>query len=169
VSPSVGERAERITQERLFPDLYPWIGTSRPLQALREEIEERLSKNWRDVRLRLLPSESKHKSLAGIGLTCARLFNKLNYEKKQAFFKEELMKVKMYEIDKKYYCEYNETLGVNAQAVIQKNDETWNAFYELLKLRKTGKATTAYQVRSPPGYWKDRLTGKKEIHIPRAC
>jgi hypothetical protein len=52
-----------------------------PLQALREEIEERLKKNHRTVRLRLLPSESKYKDLMGIGLTCARLFNELNYEK----------------------------------------------------------------------------------------
>jgi hypothetical protein len=31
-----------------------------------------------------------------------------------------------YEINRKYYYKYNEVLGVNAQAVIQKNDEAWN-------------------------------------------
>jgi len=70
----------------------PADGHPDPLQALREEIEERLSDNWRDVRLRLLPTESEHESLMGIGLTCARLFNELNYEKRQAFFKGELTK-----------------------------------------------------------------------------
>ena len=97
-------------------------GRPSPLQALREDIEERFKKNRRTVRLRLLPSESGHSDLMGIGLTCARLFNELNYEKRQAFFKGELTRKKYYEINRKYYYKYNETLGVNAQAVIQKND-----------------------------------------------
>ncbi|MDT7890116.1 MAG: hypothetical protein RQ885_14235 [Desulfurococcales archaeon] len=91
---------------------------SQPLQALREEIEERLKKNLRTARLRLLPSESGHRDLMGIGLTCARLWNELNYEKRQAFFKGELTRKKYYEINKKYYYRYNEVLGVNAQAAI---------------------------------------------------
>jgi len=45
-------------------------GDPDPLQALREEIVERLNSNWRDVRLRLLPTEVEHGSLMGIGLTC---------------------------------------------------------------------------------------------------
>jgi hypothetical protein len=69
-------------------------GHPNPLQALREEIEERLSENRRTVRLRLLPKENEHESLIGIGLTCARLFNELNYEKRQAFFKGELTRKK---------------------------------------------------------------------------
>jgi len=88
---SMGECARRMTQGETTPNLYPWMG-ARPLQALREEIKERLSESWRTVRLRLLPSESGHESLMGIGLTCARLFNELNYEKRQAFFKGGLTK-----------------------------------------------------------------------------
>jgi transposase len=83
-----------------------------PLQALREEIEERLKKNLRTARLRMLPSESEHRDLMGIGLTCARLFNELNYGKRQAFFKGELSPMKYYEINKKYYHKYKEVLGV---------------------------------------------------------
>jgi putative transposase len=111
-----------MTQGGRLPDHYSWMGIPTPLQALREEIEERLSDNRRTVRLRLLPTENEHESLIGIGLTCARLFNELNYEKRQAFFKGELTKKKYYEINRKYYYKYNETLGVNAQAIIQKND-----------------------------------------------
>jgi transposase len=83
-----------------------------PLQALREEIEEGLKKNCRTARLRLLLSESGRRDLMGIGLTCARLFNELNYEKRQAFFKGDLSPEKYYEINKKYYCKYKEVLGV---------------------------------------------------------
>ncbi|MDT7888000.1 MAG: hypothetical protein RQ885_03385 [Desulfurococcales archaeon] len=60
-----------------------------------------------------------------ISLACARLWNELNYEKRQAFFKSKPTK-RNYEINRKYYYKYNEVLGVNAQAVIQKNDEAWN-------------------------------------------
>jgi hypothetical protein len=83
-------------------------GHLNPLQALRDEIEERLIDNWRDVRLRLLPKENEHESLMGIGLTCARLFNELNYEKRQAFFKGKPARKKNHEINKKYYHKYNE-------------------------------------------------------------
>jgi len=131
----------------------------------RERSEERLKKNRRTVRLRLLPTENEHENLMGIGLTCARLWNELNYEKRQAFFKGELSRKKYYEINKKYYYRYNETLGVNAQAVIQKNDEAWNAFFNQLDLRKQGRLPKHIKKVSPPGYWKNRLTGEKKIHI----
>jgi putative transposase len=163
--PSVGERAGRMTQGGTTPRSLLTGGRPDPLQALREEIEERLSDNWRDVRLRLLPSESEHRDLMGIGLTCARLWNELNYEKRQAFFNGELTPEKYYEINRKYYYKYNETLGVNAQAVIQKNDEAWNVFFKQLDLKKQGRLPPHIRKVSPPGYWKDRETGEKEIHI----
>jgi hypothetical protein len=90
VAPSVGEVLGRMTQGGTIPRFVPAGGDPDPLQALREEIEERLSDNWRDVRLRLLPSDVEYESLMGIGLTCVRLYNELNYEKRQAFFKGEL-------------------------------------------------------------------------------
>jgi transposase len=101
-----------MTQGGTTPRSLPTDGYPNPLQALREEIEERLKKNLGTVRLRMLPSESEHRDLMGIGLTCARLFNELNYEKRQAFFKGELSPEKYYEINKKYYHKYKEVLGV---------------------------------------------------------
>ena len=56
-------------------------------------------------------------------------------------------------------------IGVNAGQVVNKNDEAWNAFFELLKLRKQGKLPPHIKKVSPPGYWKDRETGEKKIHI----
>jgi hypothetical protein len=119
LSPSVGEVLGRMIQRGTIPRFVLTDGDPDLLQALKEEIEERLSDNWRDVRLGLLPTGVEHGSLMGIGLTCVRLYNELNYEKRQAFFKGELTRAKMYEIDRKYYYKYNEVLGVNAQAVIQ--------------------------------------------------
>jgi putative transposase len=136
-------------------------GHPNPLQALREEIEERLKKNCRTVRLRLLLSESGHRGLMGIGLTCARLFNELNYEKRQAFFNRELTRKKNYEINRKYYYKYNETLGVNAQAVIQKNDETWNVFFKQLDLRKQGRLPLHIRKVSPQVIGRTGLQGRR--------
>ncbi len=51
-----------------------------------------------------------------------------------------------------------EVLGVNAQAVIQKNEEAWKSFFKLLDLRKQGKLPPHIKKISPPGYWKDRLS-----------
>jgi putative transposase len=107
-----------------------------------------------------MPSEGEYEGLMGIGLTYARLFNELSYEKRQAFFNGGLTKKRNYEIDSRYYYR-SEVLGVNAQAVIQKNDEVWKAFYELLKLRRQGRLPPHVEKISPPGYWKDRLTGKR--------
>jgi putative transposase len=163
--PSVGKVFKRMTQGGTTPRSLPADGHPNPLQALREEIVERLSENRRTARLRLLPSESGHRDLMGIGLTCARLFNELNYEKRHAFFKGGLTSEKYYEINKKYYYKYNETLGVNAQAAIQKNDEVWSTFFKQLDLRKQDRLPPNIRKVSPPGYWKNKLTGEKKIHI----
>jgi hypothetical protein len=162
LSPPVGEVLGGMTQGGTIPRFVLTGGDLDPLRALREEIERRLSDNWRIVRLRLLPIEVEHESLMGIGLTCVKLYNEVNYEKSQAFFKGELTRDKMCEIDRRYYYKYKDVLGVNAQAVIQKNDEAWNSFFELLKLKNQGKLPPHIRKVSPPGYWKDRFTGKKE-------
>lgn len=164
MSPPVGEVLGRMTQGGTIPRFVLTDGDPDPLQALKKEIEERLSSNWRDVKLRLLSTEVEHGSLMGIGLTCVKLYNELNYEKRQAYFKGELTRDKMYEIDRRYYYKYNEVPGVNAQAVIQKSDEAWKSFFELLKLKKQGKLPPHIRKVSPPGYRKDRFTGKKDIY-----
>jgi len=99
LAPPVGEVLGRMTQGGTIPRIVLTDGDPDPLKALKEEIAERLNSNWRDVRLRLLPIEVEHESLMGIGLTCVKLYNELNYEKRQAFFKGELTRDKMNEID----------------------------------------------------------------------
>jgi putative transposase len=99
-------------------------------------------------------------------LACARLWNELNYERRQAFFNGELLPGKRDEINRRYYHKYKGVLGVNAGQVVNKNDEAWNAFFELLKLGKQGKLPPFMKKKlSLPGYWKDRETGEKKIHI----
>jgi len=54
-------------------------------------------------------------------------------------------------------------LGVNAQAVMQKNNEAWNSLFSLLKLRKENKLPPHMEYVSPPRYWKDKETGKRKL------
>ena len=128
---------------------------SDPLQAFKKEIERRKRSNKRTVRLRLFPNRYEQETLFDIGLACARLWNELNYEKRNAFFNGELSPGKRDEINKKYYHRYKEVLGVNAGQVVNKNDEAWSAFFELLDLRKQRRLPPHIRKLSPPGYWKD--------------
>nr|WP_291766614.1 hypothetical protein [Caldivirga sp. UBA161] len=54
----------------------------------------------------------------------------------------------------KYYQKYRDRLGVNAQAILQKNNEAWASFFTMLRLKKEGKLPPRNHV-SPPGYWKE--------------
>ena len=139
-----------------------------PLQSFRELVEKRKKSNKRAVRLRLLPEKHEEEMLFNIGLASVRLWNELNYEKRQLFFKDDLTLEKREEINRRYYHKYKKYknfLGVNAGQIINKNEETWDSFFELLKMKRQGRLPPHIRKISPPGYWKDRITGEKKIHI----
>jgi len=136
-----------------------------PLQSFRGLVEKRKKSSKRTVRLRLFPEEHEEKILFDIGLTSVRLWNELNYEKRQLFFKNDLTPEKRIEINRKYYHKYKNFLGVNAGQIINKNEEAWDSFFELLKMKRQRRLPPHIRKISPPGYWKDRITGEKKIHI----
>ncbi|MDT7889921.1 MAG: hypothetical protein RQ885_13235 [Desulfurococcales archaeon] len=65
-----------------------------PLEAFKKQIERRKRGRRRTNRVVLFPNKYEDEVLFDIGLACAMLWNELNYEKKQAFFKGELKKNK---------------------------------------------------------------------------
>ncbi|MDT7887737.1 MAG: hypothetical protein RQ885_02020 [Desulfurococcales archaeon] len=87
------------------PEAYP-PKTPDSLETFRELIERRKKSSKRTVRLRLFPNRYEEEVLFDIGLACARLWNELSYEKRQAFFNRELSPGKRDEINKKYYHKY---------------------------------------------------------------
>jgi putative transposase len=87
----------------------------------------------------------------------------LNFERRQQFFSSK--GVNFRGTWSKYYEKYKEILGVNAQAVLQKNNEDWNSFFSLLRLKKEGKLPPHMNHVSPPGYWKDKETGRRKLII----
>jgi transposase len=76
-----------------------------PLEAFKKQIERRKRSNKRIVRLRLFPNRYEQETLFDIGLACTRLWNELNYDKRNAFFNRELSPEKRDKINKKYYHE----------------------------------------------------------------
>jgi putative transposase len=110
--------------------------------------------------VRLLPNGFQGRKLRRLASISAKLFNEVNYERRQQFFRGE--KVDFERTWDKYYEKYREELGVNAQAVMQKNNEAWNSFFSLLKLKKEGKLPPHMKRVSPPKYWKDRETKKRK-------
>jgi len=68
--------------------------------------------------VRLLPNGFQERKLKRLANISAKLFNEINYERRQQFFQQHYV-----DFDTtwdKYYEKYKEELGVNAQAVMQK-------------------------------------------------
>ncbi|QXJ32433.1 RNA-guided endonuclease InsQ/TnpB family protein [Saccharolobus shibatae] len=117
--------------------------------------------NRRTNIVRLLPNGYQHKKLLILADTSAKLFNELNYDRRQQFFHGE--KVDFEDTWNKYYNKYKHILGsANAQAVMQKNNEAWNSFFSLLRLKKEGKLPPHMSHISPPRYWKDRENKRRK-------
>lgn len=79
----------------------------------------------------LAPTEKQHQRLLEIADACARLWNELNYRRRQSFFKG-----KINWESKDLYDKYKSMVGsTTAQQIQRKNDEAWKSFFALLKLR----------------------------------
>jgi putative transposase len=63
------------------------------------------------------------------------------------------------------YRKYNVVLGVNAGQVINLNNDSWRSFKTLLRLCKQGKLPKFMGKPSPPGFWKDKLLGRRLLRI----
>ncbi|MFP3293134.1 MAG: transposase [Nitrososphaeria archaeon] len=126
-----------------------------------EGIREVKYTNRRANVVRLLPNGFQGRELRRLASISARLFNEVNYERRQQFFHGE--KVDLEGTWDKYYERYKGALGVNAQAVLQKNNEAWSSFFSLLKRKREGKLPPNVRRVSPPKYWKDR--GSKERRL----
>ena len=89
---------------------------------------------------------------------CARMYNEINYKRRQSFFRGEFD----WNTDE-FYHKYKKSVGAaTAQQIIRKNDEAWKSFFALLKAYKKGKID---EKPHPPGYWKDRATGTRILRI----
>ncbi|MFP3491433.1 MAG: transposase, partial [Vulcanisaeta sp.] len=111
----------------------------------------------------MFPNGAQERKLRRLADATAKLWNELNFERRQQFFSSK--GVDFRGTWSKYYEKYRGVLGVNAQAVMQKNNEDWNSFFTLLNLKREGKLPPHMRRVSPPGYWKDRETGRRRLII----
>ena len=123
-----------------------------------EGVYEVKYENKRANVVRLLPNGYQERKLRKLADTSAKLFNEVNYERRQQFFRGE--KVDFKSTWNKYYEKYKGILGVNAQAVLQKNNEAWSSFFSIIKLKKQGKLPPRMNNISPPRYWKEEKKRK---------
>ncbi|QKQ99885.1 transposase [Metallosphaera tengchongensis] len=108
--------------------------------------------NVRTTVVRLFPSGAQQKKIRRLADASARLYNEVNYERRQQFFKDKRVDFKG--TWDKYYEKYKRILGsANAQAVLQKDNEAWSSFFSLLKNKDSLPPFTKHV--SPPGYWKE--------------
>jgi len=117
-----------------------------------EGIYEVEYENRRTNVVRLLPNGFQERKLRKLADASARLFNEVNYERRQQFFQQHQVDFKS--TWDKYYEKYKGILGVNTQAILQKNNEAWSSFFSLLNLKKKGKLPPHMNRVSPPRYWK---------------
>jgi putative transposase len=119
--------------------------------------------NMRTVRLRLLPSGAQERRLRKLADATAKLWNELNYTRLIQF--RESSRVDFKGTGHELYHKYKSVLGVNAGQVINLNNWAWKSYFETLRLYRQGKLPRFYGRPSPPGFWKDRLLGKRRLII----
>jgi len=130
-----------------------------------EGIKEIKHNNKRTIVIRLLPNGFQERKLRRLADISAKLFNEINYERRQQFFHRG--KVDLKGTYDKYYEKYRGELGsANAQQVLNKNNEAWSSFFSLLKLRKENKLPLHMNRVSPPSYWKNE-SGRKLMLVVR--
>lgn len=103
------------------------------------------------------PSKAEEPVLYALLDNSARLYNELNYQRRQSYFAGSIS----WDYDELYHY-YKKLIGsTTAQQIVRKNTESWKSYFALLNRWYAGELK-ANKPR-PPGYWKDRGTGKRVL------
>ena len=149
-----------------LPTVFTTLGTqssSTPKSKDRGGKSRNGNEEIRTVRLRLLPNGSQERKLRRIADATARLWNELNYVRLVQF--RESGEVDFKGTEHEFYHRYKDRLGVNAGQVINLNNWMWNSFFELSRQYEQGKLPKFMNKPSPPGFWKDKLLGRRLLII----
>jgi len=142
-----------------YPTLFTTLGTRSSRARGKGDKEQ----NRRTIRLRLLPNGSQERKLRKLADATAKLWNELNYARLVQF--RASGKVDFKGTGREFYRKYNVVLGVNAGQVINLNNDSWRSFKTLLRLYKQGKLPKFMNKPSPPGFWKDKVFGRRLLRI----
>ena len=147
-----------------YPTLFTTLGTpySSP-PKLKGRGGKSRNEYMRTVRLRLLLNGAQERRLRKLADATAKLWNELNYARLVQF--RTSGKVDFKGTGHEFYHKYNVVLSVNAGVVIQLNNQAWNSFFKLLKLHRQGKLPKFNGKPSPPGFWRDKVLGRRLLII----
>jgi len=95
-------------------------------------------------------SEAKLKALCSLA---SKLWNEVNYVRRRQFFESKGVDLKG--TYKEFYEKYKALIGsATVQQILNKNDEAWKSFFEMLKAKKEGRLPPFIAKVNPPGYKK---------------
>jgi putative transposase len=88
----------------------------------------------------LAPTKKQCQQLLEIADACARLWNELNYRRRQSFFKGKINWER-----RDLYNKYKGIIGsATAQQIQRKNNEAWKSFFTLLRQKAEEKTPTTH-------------------------
>jgi putative transposase len=91
---------------------------------------------------------------------CARLYNEVNFERRQAYIHYKRLEWH----PKRLYEKCAPLIGsATAQQIINKNNEAWRSFLKLKRVERLSKLPKHIEKVSMPRYWKRK--GKRELRI----
>jgi len=103
--------------------------------------------------VKLTPDKDAEAKLKALCSLASKLWNEVNYARRQQFFSNGKVDLKC--TYKEFYERYKKLIGsATAQQILNKNNEAWSSFFDLLKAKKEGKLPTFITKVSPPGYKK---------------
>ncbi|MFP3316658.1 MAG: transposase [Caldivirga sp.] len=146
-----------------LPTVFTTLGTQSYTPKSKGRGRKSRNEEMRTVRLRLLPNGSQERRLRKLADATAKLWNELNYVRLVQY--RASGKVNFKDTEHEFYYRFNSVLSVNAGQVINLNNWAWKSFFETLRLYRQGKLPRFYGKPSPPGFWKDRLLGKRRLII----
>ncbi len=106
----------------------------------------------RTVTVKLQPSKEQEKALFKLADTGAKVWNRVNYLRRQEFF--EGKPVDFNRTEKTVYEEFKKEIGsATVQQICRKNAEAWRSFFTLIKKKKEGELPEDFKPK-PPNYLK---------------
>ncbi|NJE10469.1 RNA-guided endonuclease TnpB family protein [Thermococcus sp. MAR1] len=112
----------------------------------------------RSVTVKLQPSKEQAKILSELADLGAKVWNRVNYLRRQQFFEDKI--VDFNSTEKTAYEEFKREIGsATVQQICRKNAEAWRSFFSLLQKKRNGELPSWLKPK-PPNYLKEE--GKRK-------
>ncbi|QDA31419.1 IS200/IS605 family element transposase accessory protein TnpB [Thermococcus indicus] len=115
----------------------------------------------RTITVKLQPSKEQAKILFELADTGAKVWNRVNFLRRQQYFKEQI--VDFNTTEKTVYEEFKREIGsATVQQIARKNAEAWRSFFSLLRKKRNGELSSWLKPK-PPNYLKEEERRKPLI------